>query len=126
GNALRAELGILPTARQVTNTLPAPAENAIYTIDGLEGQTYTVELQSGGKPIKSQLMNAEGKELIPELKLDRNGYRYTVFTLVGSAPYTLQFNTRQEYKINVSRGNTIQTDVGAVRVNNTVTNTLKA
>ncbi|HVO44308.1 MAG TPA: hypothetical protein VMT34_16900, partial [Aggregatilineales bacterium] len=126
GNALNAQLATLPMGQKVTNTLPAPAENAFFTIDGQPGQTITIELQAGNKPQGSHLTNGQGKELIPQAKLDRNNFTYTVFVLSGPPPYTLTFNTTQQYSVTASRDNTIRAEVGVVRFDNTVTNTLKA
>ncbi len=56
GNGLRADLGSIPIGEKVSNTLPAPAQTAIYSLESKPGELISVALQVGGQPANSNLV----------------------------------------------------------------------
>ena len=126
GDVLRAELGNVPFGEKVTNTLTAPAQTAVYTVDGSPGDIVSVALQVAGRAGESTLYNGDGQLLLPLGVVQKNNVAYAVYTLAGIGPYRLEFNAPRQYNLTVSSGNVLRTDLGTVTLNQKITQTLPA
>ncbi len=124
GNALRADQGVIAFGQAQKVTLPEPALTAIYGIDAKEGELVSVQLAVGSKPGKSTLLNAKGEAMKPQAQIEKNNATYSIFTLSGPAPYTLEFDAPNPYELTVTAGNVLRADKGVIRFGNTETDQL--
>ncbi len=107
GNFFLTQLGTIPFGQKVTNILPVPATTAAYTINTESDQVISVQIvnKTGRVFIKAKLLNAKGEEIKPQTEVfDGTNTSTTVYTLSGSAPYTLTFDVIGQYDITLSRG----------------------
>ncbi len=126
GNGLRADLGSIPMGEKVSNTLPAPAQTAVYSLDSQAGAVVSVALQVGGQAGSSSLYNADGVLLVPTDTVQKSNTLYSVYSLAGAAPYRLEFTALRQYNITVSDGNVLRADLGAVTLGEKISKTMPA
>lgn len=125
GNVLRKDQGVVRFGNTVTDTLKAPAEIAVYLIDGHVNQVMSVKVQDNGQPLNSQLRDANGVLLQPTGRATANSATYDVYTLSAQPPYTLTFSPTGRYSLTLTEGTIFNAALGEVPFGTSVTNTLQ-
>lgn len=109
GDVLRSNQGTIAVSGQrISNTLERPAQIASYSIDANPGQQISIELQAGGRPVEHVLKSADGTIQRAEKVVEKNNAVFSIYTLSGPGPYSLEFVATRQYNLTVSEGNVLR------------------
>ncbi len=116
GNIFRTDFGVVPFGSEITNRLVAPARTAAYTINTESDQIISVTIASRGREfVIPELLNTEGETLVPLAEVYEGTNTYTgVYLLTGSAPYTLSFETTDQYTFSLARENVTEVELDPI------------
>jgi len=126
GNLVRVDRGRVAFGEKISAKLDAPAQIALYTVEAEAGDLVSVQLTSGGRPLDSELRDANGKILKRDTAVVRGNQAVAVYTLAGPGPFVLEFTPTNNFDLIVSKTNVLRVDQGKITLDIPIQATLPA
>jgi len=112
-NLLEVAKGAISLETPIEDTLTAPSQAAIYTLEGEPGQAITITL-TGRNALAASLSDALGNTLVPVVDIPDRGSLVQVYRLSGEAPYSLKLTLRDAYTLLVNGSDTVRVERGSL------------
>ncbi|HLA43435.1 MAG TPA: hypothetical protein VJZ27_08380, partial [Aggregatilineales bacterium] len=107
GNIFRSDQDSIPFGSSVSTRLQIPARIAVYHIYTTADQVISLTVADRGREyVIPNLYNADGEKIEPFAEVFEGTSTYSgVYVLQGSPPYTVDFETINQFTFSMRRGN---------------------